>query len=44
MISHPEQPSAQAGSPPHQRHARSFPAERSIAAPRRHTCRGVFGL
>ena len=35
QISHPEPPNAQAGSPPHQRHARSFPAERSIAAPRR---------
>ena len=35
QISHPERPNAQAGSPPHQRHARSFPAERSIAAPRR---------
>ena len=33
--SHPEPPNAQAGLPPHQRHARSFPAERSIAAPRR---------
>ena len=34
-ISHPEPANVQAGSPPHQRHARSFPAERSIAAPRR---------
>lgn len=35
QINRPEQPNARAYLPPHQRHARSFPAERSIAAPRR---------
>ena len=35
QINRPEQPNAQAVFPPHQRHARSFPAERSIAALRR---------
>ena len=35
QINHPEQPSAQAGLPPHQRHARSFPADPATAASRR---------
>jgi hypothetical protein len=39
QISQPEPPSAQAVLPPHQRHVRSFTAERYVAAPRRTSTR-----
>ena len=35
QIGHPERPNAQAGFPPHQRHARSFPAQLSDLSPHR---------